>query len=83
MKGNISVKIEVPENVDRLMREICRLDGGNLSEFYQYIFLDALRAYFDTGELFNLEGLAKIHGLHEAFHNIDTCLYGKKDGGES
>ena len=75
------IQVSVPENVDRLVKELCRLDGSNIEEFYQDMFLDGLRAYLDTGELFNLEGLARIHRLHEVFSNLDESMYGT--GGET
>ena len=77
MKGKILVKVEVPENVDRLIREFCTLDGSDVTEFYQEKLLDNLQAFFNAGDLFDLKGLARIHGLHEAFDNLDRSMYGK------
>jgi hypothetical protein len=71
------IQVSVPEKVDRLIREFCRLDGSDIDEFYRHMFLDSLQAYFNAGELLNLEGLARIHGLHEAFNSLDP-EYGEK-----
>jgi hypothetical protein len=38
------------------------------------LFADA--GWLNTGELFNLEGLAEIHGLH-VLEGLDTSMFGK------
>jgi len=78
MKGNISIKVEVPANVDRLIRELCKLDGDDVTEFYTHQLLDGLAGWLNTEELFNLKGLAKIHGLH-VLKGLDPSTYGKED----
>ncbi len=74
----VEVKIKVPKNVDHLIRELCKLDGCDVTEFYQDSLLESIASWLNTGELFNLEELAKIHGLH-ILEDLDTTMYGKKE----
>lgn len=72
----VEIKIQVPENVDRLIREICKLDGSNVTEFYEEQLHMSLAGWLNNDEFFNTKRLAKIHGLH-ALEGLDPSMYGE------
>jgi len=80
MRKMIEIKIKVPENLDRLIRELSKMDGTDVTEFYQDQLLESLSGQFNTGQLFNLEGLAENYDLHTALKGkgLDESMYGKK-----
>lgn len=74
------VQVHVPAKVDKLLRELCRLDDSSIEEFYQDRFINGLRSFFNSGDLLDLEGLAKVHDLHKAL-KLDSDMYGEPETG--
>jgi hypothetical protein len=75
---NVVVKIQVPDNVHRLIQEVCRIDGTDPTQSYETWLIEGISAYLNEGHLFHLPGLAKKFQLHKAFRFLDTAMYGKE-----
>ena len=73
---HVSIQVRVPENVDRLIRELCKLDGTDITGFYQRTLLDGLAGYLNCDPLLDSRGLAEIHGLH-ILRGLDPSMFGE------
>ena len=43
-----TIQVSVPENADRLIRQLCKMDGTDIDEFYRDKFLDSLESFFNS-----------------------------------
>jgi len=77
IRCTIPVTVEIPKDIDDLVTKICQMDGTSKREFYEEKLLDNIQAYLNTGELFNMAGLAETFHLKKHLKGLDPSMFGE------
>ena len=79
MNEKVKVTVEVPQVVDKLVRDLCKIDGTTREVFYTNVLCEGIAGTLNAGELLDLEGVAKRYKLNENLNGLDPSMFGEKE----
>mgnify|MGYP001093530502 CR=1 FL=1 len=74
---NVKVTVEIPANVDRLIRGLCALDGTDREAWYQDLLLDGLTGFLNSAEFIDWKGVARKFQLNKSLPSLDRTMFGE------